>query len=115
MNTNSSQPIEIHDASALTAFLRNHMGSENLVSTTLKTDERVIACVTDGIYRQPGSALRELNVNAYDADATKVVVKTDAPRFGRIPGELAVRKLCRAHGFIGYRSHRKDLPGEHDL
>lgn len=52
-----------------------------IVSTILKTDERVIARVTDGIYRQPGSALRELISNAYDADATKVVIKTDAPRF----------------------------------
>lgn len=84
MVTNSPQPVEIHDAIELTAYLRSHVGSENLVSTTLKTDERVIARVTDGIYRQPGSALRELIVNAYDADATQVVVKTDAPRFGRI-------------------------------
>ena len=84
MITNSPQPVEIHNANELTAYLRSHVGSENLVSTTLKTDERVIARVTDGIYRQPGSALRELIVNAYDADATQVVVKTDAPRFGRI-------------------------------
>src|SRR5205085_242449 len=51
---------------------------------TLKTDERVIARITDGIYRQPGSAFRELISNAYDADATRVVIKTDAPRFERI-------------------------------
>ena len=58
--------------------------SENIVSTTLRTDERVIARVTDGIYRQPGSSIRELISNAYDADATRVVIKTDAPRFERI-------------------------------
>lgn len=58
--------------------------SEQVVSTILKTDERVIARVTDGIYRQPASALRELISNAYDADATRVVIKTDAPRFDRI-------------------------------
>jgi len=80
----SPQPVEIHDSGELAAYLRNHVGSENLVSTNLKTDERVIARVTDGIYRQPGSALRELIVNAYDADATQVIVKTDAPRFGQI-------------------------------
>lgn len=84
MTNSSPQAIEIHDANALTAYLRAHVGSDNLVSTILRTDERVIARVTDGIYRQPGSALRELIVNAYDADATQVVVKTDAPRFGRI-------------------------------
>lgn len=58
--------------------------SDTAVRTTLKTDERVIARVTDGIYRQPGSALRELISNAYDADATRVTIKTDAPRFERI-------------------------------
>ncbi len=50
-------------------------------STVLRTDERVLARVTDGIYRQPGSAIRELVSNAYDADAKQVVIKTDRPRF----------------------------------
>lgn len=54
------------------------------VETTLKTDDRVIARVTDGIYRQPGSALRELISNAYDADATEIFIDTDAPRFNTI-------------------------------
>lgn len=54
------------------------------IETTLKTDARVIARVTDGIYRQPGSALRELVSNAYDADATKVTIRTDRPRFRRM-------------------------------
>ena len=51
------------------------------VETALRTDERVLARVTDGIYRQPGSAIRELVSNAYDADAKQVVIKTDRPRF----------------------------------
>jgi Histidine kinase-, DNA gyrase B-, and HSP90-like ATPase len=50
----------------------------------LETDERVLARVADGIYRQPASALRELIANGYDADATIVSVTTDAPRFGTI-------------------------------
>ena len=29
--------------------------------------------------------------------------------------ELTVRKLCRELGFIGYRIHRKELPGKPDL
>jgi DNA mismatch endonuclease (patch repair protein) len=29
--------------------------------------------------------------------------------------ELAVRKLCRELGFLGYRVHRKELPGKPDL
>lgn len=79
----SKQP-DIHDEAQLIAQIRQNVGSEHIVSTTLKTDERVIARVTDGIYRQPGSALRELISNAYDADATRVVINTDAPRFDRI-------------------------------
>ena len=55
--------------------------SEAPVNTVLRTDERVLARVTDGIYRQPGSAIRELVSNAYDADAKQVVIKTDRPRF----------------------------------
>ena len=54
----------------------------------LRTDERVLARVTDGIYRQPGSAIRELMSNAYDADAKRVVIRTRPP-----PG--SVRSLSR--------------------
>lgn len=87
MSTGATKQPEIHDANELVAKIRSNVGSERFVSTTLKTDERVIARVTDGIYRQPGSALRELISNAYDADATRVVVNTDAPRFERIEVE----------------------------
>ena len=55
--------------------------SETPVTTVLRTDDRVLARVTDGIYRQPGSAIRELVSNAYDADAKQVVIRTDRPRF----------------------------------
>lgn len=48
---------------------------------TLSTDEKVLARVTDGIYRQPSSAIRELISNAYDADATNIWIDTDAPKF----------------------------------
>ena len=58
--------------------------SRQPVETMLATDERVLARITDGIYRQPSSALRELISNAYDADATEVVILTDAPRFAQI-------------------------------
>jgi hypothetical protein len=50
----------------------------------LVVDNRVFARITDGIYRRPSSALRELVFNAYDADATEVTIKTDSPRFGRM-------------------------------
>lgn len=86
----------------------------NVVSTTLKTDERVIARVTDGIYRQPGSALRELISNAYDADATRVVIKSDAPRFERISIEddgLGMTPETIAHMLthIGGSAKRQEL------
>ncbi|MEI4507445.1 ATP-binding protein [Sphingopyxis sp. CCNWLW253] len=52
--------------------------------TVLMTDDRVLARITDGIYRQPSSALRELISNAYDADATEVYIETDSPRYSQI-------------------------------
>src|ERR1700680_2155089 len=54
------------------------------VDAFLATDQRVLARITDGIYRQPASALRELISNAYDADAREVAILTDAPRFSSI-------------------------------
>jgi Histidine kinase-, DNA gyrase B-, and HSP90-like ATPase len=56
----------------------------HLTAGIARFPEASIARVTDGIYRQPASAIRELISNAYDADATRVVIKTDAPRFERI-------------------------------
>lgn len=58
--------------------------SGGFVDDVLRTDERVLARITDGIYRQPASALRELIANAYDADAKSVVIDCDPPRFNRI-------------------------------
>jgi len=68
----------------LAELILNARTSKEHVETVLKTDDRVIARVTDGIYRRPGSALRELISNAYDADATEIFIDTDAPRFGTI-------------------------------
>lgn len=84
MATQQPHTTEVHDELGLVASIRASHSTKDVVQTTLRTDERVIARVTDGIYRQPGSALRELISNAYDADATRVVIKTDAPRFERI-------------------------------
>lgn len=84
MTSNSARPTVALDEENLVQLISGSQSSSSVISTILKTDERVIARVTDGIYRQPGSALRELISNAYDADATRVVIKTDAPRFERI-------------------------------
>lgn len=67
--------------------LRQVTSQMESIESTLTTNDRVIARVTDGIYRQPGSAVRELIANAYDADATWVSIKTDAPNFSRITVE----------------------------
>lgn len=64
--------------------IRSHLHDGQAIDTVLETDERVLARISDGIYRQPASALRELVSNAYDADATRVIVQTDAPRFSEI-------------------------------
>lgn len=87
---------------------------EKVYSTTLNTDERVIARVTDGIYRQPGSALRELISNAYDADATKVIIRTDAPRFESMTIEddghgMSPKALAYVMHHIGGSSKRNEL------
>lgn len=63
---------------------RHQVFSGGRGKTRLKTDERVLARITDGIYREPASALRELIFNAYDADAKNVWIQTDAPRFNEI-------------------------------
>jgi hypothetical protein len=54
------------------------------VEIALSTSQRIIARVTDGIYREPWAAFRELCANAYDADANEVVIETGAPTFDQI-------------------------------
>lgn len=56
----------------------------SVMEERLSTSDRVLRRVTDGIYRRPASALRELISNAYDADATVVTIETDSPRFSKI-------------------------------
>lgn len=58
--------------------------TEESVEAPLSTSERIIARVTDGIYREPWAAFRELIANAYDADASYVVIETDQPDFCRM-------------------------------
>ena len=43
--------------------------------------QKIIADISSGLYRSPAAALKELVANAYDADAEKVVIVTDAPHF----------------------------------
>lgn len=76
--------MSLKDEADLVEQIIGHSSVDNPVETALRTDQRVIARVTDGIYRKPVSALRELISNAFDADATRVTIQTDAPRFGEI-------------------------------
>lgn len=105
---------EYHTDAELVADIQQSKDSEHVVSTTLRTDERVIARVTDGIYRQPASAIRELISNAYDADATRVVINTDAPRFSRISVEdnghgMSPKMLAHLLRHIGGSAKRSDI------
>lgn len=68
----------------LVRSIKETLQTGRLSRATLETDDRVLARITDGIYRQPASALRELIANAYDADAANVYIQTDAPRFDQI-------------------------------
>lgn len=80
-----SEHNELHDDSKKLAHkLLDIKADAAPVTAVLSTDEKVIARITDGIYRQPASALRELISNAYDADATSVEIQTDYPRFEQI-------------------------------
>lgn len=64
--------------------IRQNVDSAEPIRTELSTSQRIIARVTDGIYREPWAAFRELIANAYDADATRVIVETGAPDFKEI-------------------------------
>lgn len=87
--------------------------SNTISKTKLKTDEKVLARVTDGIYRLPGSAIRELISNAYDADAENVIIETDVPRFESMTirddgNGMSVDTLVDLTSHIGGSSKRND-------
>ncbi len=87
--------------------------SLNPVETKLETDEKVLARVTDGIYRYPGSAIRELISNAYDADAENVYINTDVPRFETMTirddgNGMSVETLINLLGHIGGSAKRSN-------
>ena len=75
---------ELGEFAQLEAEIREKAEDREAVETTLATSERIIARVTDGIYREPWAAFRELVANAYDADASYVVIETGQPDFQRM-------------------------------
>ncbi|WP_022698172.1 ATP-binding protein [Euryhalocaulis caribicus] len=72
------------EAEELARGIRTSAKSGTPIQTQLATSQRIIARVTDGIYREPWAAFRELIANAYDADAKNVVVETGAPQFEKV-------------------------------
>ncbi len=88
INTSNRETTEVDATPSTESELLQRVASARdtgaPILARLKTDERVFARITDGIYREPASALRELIANAYDADATEVRIETDAPRFSKI-------------------------------
>ena len=64
--------------------IRQSVESQDDVTTELSTSQRIIARVTDGIYREPWAAFRELIANAYDADASYVRIETGVPEFENV-------------------------------
>ena len=76
--------MKYEDLDTLEKRIRSSADDQEPVETTLETNQRIIARVTDGIYREPWAAFRELIANAYDADASHVVVETGAPEFNQI-------------------------------
>lgn len=86
--------------------INENLDTGKVSEATLSTDDRVLARITDGIYRQPASAIRELIANAYDADAENVIVETDWPRFSKISvrddgNGLTIESLARLINHIG--------------
>lgn len=72
------------ETAKLAKDIRKTAHSGTPVETPLSTSQRIIARVTDGIYREPWAAFRELIANAYDADAKNVIVETGAPQFEKV-------------------------------
>lgn len=107
------QQVVYADQQQLVEWLSDAAHEGQPALTRLKTSERVLARVTDGIYRQPSSALRELISNAWDADARNVTITTDAPRFQNIVirddgSGMDYRTLTRLLHMIGGSSKRRE-------
>lgn len=100
----------------LVSELSSNKGTGKVSTAILRTDDRILARITDGIYRQPASALRELISNAYDADATTVIIQTDAPRFDHIlirddGNGMDIAALARLIHHIGGSTKKRKIAG----
>ena len=84
MATRESAAPKPGDHIALEKKIRASVDTQKPVKARLATNQRIITRVTDGIYREPWAAFRELIANAYDADATYVTIETGMPDFEQI-------------------------------
>lgn len=80
--------------------------------------EKIIADISSGIYRSPAAALKELVSNAYDADARRVTITTDAPDFRNLVIEddgsgMTIEKFLDVITHIG--GSRKRLDSDRSL
>ena len=79
----------------------------------IRVSDKALAHLSTGIYRSPGSALRELVSNAFDADATQISISTGYPLFYQVrivdDGVGMTRDAFRRHmsGDIG-NSHKRE-------
>src|ERR1035437_4024500 len=77
--------------------------------------QKIIADISSGVYRSPAAALKELVSNAYDADAEKVTITTDAPNCRTLVIEdngigMTIEKFLDVVTHIG--GSRKRMGGE---
>jgi hypothetical protein len=73
--------------------------------------QRIIADISTGVYRSPAAAIKELVSNAFDADATKVSIATDAPSFRTLVVEdngigMSIEKFLDVMQHIGGSNKR---------
>lgn len=94
----SDAPPFIEHRDALTEFLGNVDNEGQVVRTRLRASDRVIARVTDGIYRQPGSALRELISSAWDEGCV--------PKLGVLCGIRVQERRCSPRRAFGHDRSR---------
>lgn len=108
-------PTQTKEIKELATKIAKNANAGKITTEKLSTSTLVFKRITDGIYRQPSSALRELISNAYDADATRVVIEMDAPRFDTIIIRddgigLTDKALCWMIKYIG-DSPKRDWDG----
>jgi len=77
----TAEALAAQPASGSSSEFRAALDASGSAVTEVTTYPRVFERIALGLYREPSAALRELNSNAYDADATDVRITTDAPQF----------------------------------